>query len=322
MKIGITWQVTTAVIDADSGDLRFYRNRLKRHEGMLRLSDSEEESGSRLTLSRPVLIIITGSAVASKPVTEGNPAVAKILKSGELYITVHTDDEDGPAVDFIRKDSVSDTVSELERKSPAIMEILVTKRRDIIGSLVEKACEPRMTPKNLLRDIPLLSACCNRLYMKIRLPLLLAYLGILAANWIIFNDVSGRIQEKRAEIESVSRVRKAAEESDIRQKSLEKKFMDMPGLAVGDISGKIAGSVPGEIRLNGLHITSEDKELHLSSGGVISVTISGETFNPGSIVELSDRLAEGTESWQADISSIKADNMDRKKLKFEIEIRL
>lgn len=320
MTISMTWQITIAVVDKDKDGccIRFYRSRLKRRAGKLHLIRSEEETDAKASFSRPVAVMITGSTVSSKNVTERDPAVSRIMKSGDLYLTLHTDIRSGTTVDFIRKDSVSEVMAELERKSPAILGILVAKQSDSAGRCIENICDSRLTVRNLPHDLTLLSALCSQIYMKLRLPLLLAYLCILAANWIAFGEIGSRLQEKKVELESITRIRKVAEESDSRQKSLEKKFMDAPNLEISAVSGEIAASVPDGIRFNCLHIQLGGKTLN-SSGRSATVKISGETFDPGSIVELSDRLATDSKFGQADISSIETDSGNRKMLQFEIE---
>ena len=323
MTINMTWQITTAVVNKDKDDcsIRFYRSWLKRRAGKLHLIRSEEESVSKTSFSLPVAVMITGSTVSSKNVTERDPAIARIMKSADLYLTLHTDSRGGTTVDFIRKDSVSEVMAELERKSPAILGIFVAKQSDDAGCCIENICDSRLTIKNLPLDITLLSALCSQIYMKLRLPLLLAYLCILAANWIALGEIGSRLQEKKVELESITRIRKVAEESDNRQKSLEKKFMDAPNLAISAVSGRIAAAVPDGIRFNSLHIQSGGETLN-SSGRSAGVKISGETFDPGSIVGLSDSLATESKFGQADISSIGTDSRNRKMLHFEIEMEI
>ena len=314
------WKVTAAILDMNSEGpaVRFSKARLKRHGGVMRLINIEKEEDRASSMSRPTVIIITGEGVSSKEITDRDPSVAKIMKSGELHVTVHTKGADCPVVEFIRKDSVSELVSELEHDCALIIEILVTKSEECIESLIEEACDQRLAMKKLPSDPHLLSALCGQLYRGLRLPLLIAYLVILSANWVFFSNINEKLQQRRTEHEAMIRSRKAAEESDSRQKGLERKFSGLPDLSACSAAGSVAASVPAGIRLTGLSISSE-KDAGSSQGGSAVISISGETLNPEEIVEMSRRLADETESRQADISSIETDGRHKGMLKFKIE---
>lgn len=322
MLMDTIWKVTAAVIDIDGGapEVRFSKVCLKRHSGEMRLVRMEEDKDRAAALSRPSVIVVTGGGVSSKPVVDGDPSVARIMKSGELYVTVHAGDRTSPTVDFIRKDSVSGVVPELERACALVIGIMVSRNAGDIGAMVEQSCSHRLGFRRLPSDVPLLAALCGQLYRSLRLPLLVAYLLVLAVNWILFSGISGRLQQRRSEHDAMVRDREAAAESDSRQKGLERMFSDLPDLAARSAAGRVAGAVPAGTRLTGLSISSGDEDGTSPDRGA-RISVSGETLDPEEIVEMSRRLAGTAGFRQADISSIETDGRYRDRLKFNIDIR-
>lgn len=319
----IMWQVTAAVIDIkESGQsVTFRKISLCRNKGAMQIIHEENEKDTETAMSRPTILIITGDGVSSKPVTGSDPAIARIMKSPDLYVSVHTDRKSGPTVDFIRKDSISGSISPLEQKCTLIIGISVIKSKEDMGSMITESCTQRLTFRNLHKDIPLLSCLCGQLYRRLRLPVLAAYLCALAANWLIFNNINDKIQQKRIEHAAILRNREAAAASDSRQRELERRFTGINEIAVTSIAGKIAASVPDDARLDRMSISAGDGKTHAPESHT-SVSVSGETFNPGSIVEMAALLTGTAGFAQADISSIGTESRNGKMLEFEIDIRL
>lgn len=320
----IIWKVTVAVIytEGSTPSVRFSKVRLKKNKGRMCIVRKEEELDMAAAMSRPAAIIITGDNVSSKVVTDGDPSVARIMKGDGLYITVHTGSGVGPTVDFIRKDSLSGIIAELERDCALVTGIMVTRSGEAIDGMIENAFGQRLSISGLLSDLPLLSSLCGQLYRGLRIPLLVTYLVILAANWMVFRDMSVRLQQKRIVHEAELRNREAAALSDSRQRELERMFSNLPELDACVVAESVAGTVPSATRLTGMRISSggDEEQGHSQPSGTY-VSISGETLESGDIVEMSHMLAVTAGFRQSDISSIETDGRDRKMLKFRIEAR-
>ncbi|MBO8467321.1 MAG: hypothetical protein IAB99_06120 [Bacteroidetes bacterium] len=320
MEMNPTWQVTAAVVDTGSCDLavKYRKVYLKCTGGVMHIIRTEDDTDPAAAMNRPAVIAITGNGVSSKPVTDGDPSIARIMKSTDLYVSVLTGSgRVQPEVNFIRRASVSESLSVLEKRCAMILDIIVAKSAEEAEAMIVKVCDSRLVLSRLHTDIPLLGTICGQLYRKLRLPVLVAYLAVLTINWFVFSSINSRLQEKRNEYETMARNRKEVAESDSRQRELEGRFTDIPEIPVQTIPGMIAASVPDDIRLTGIDIYARKVDKH-SKGGYTDISISGETFNPESIVELSGLLTGTAGFRQADILSIGIDSRERRMLKFEI----
>lgn len=231
------------------------------------------------------VIAVTGSDVTVRMISDRDPVLGRIMQNADLLRTSYTD-----RVCYIGKEEVMRAVESIG--GIHIAGIVVGDGNPDMDSEIETIERGLVSIDKLKKDRPLLEAVCGQWYRKLKMPVLLFYLGLLIINFLTFSSVGKKYEEKRREVEAFERRSRTEVEATERQKKMVNDFLAASSGRTATGFDKIGASVPEGIRLT--HISVEGDGFR----------IKGEAGDASSVVDLTERLGNY-------FSSLKMHSFDR-----------
>lgn len=218
---------------------------------VLQLDSSGNASWEKRCHDGVYVLFVTGESVGSRYYDESDPICRRIETNSDLYVSVH----DAGIMDYVRKSVVDSAM-----RDSCIGMIGVVVCRELNSADIEdevKAIrDKRLSWSALKKDIPLADFLSSKLLKQILLPVLLLYLAVLLANFIVHSKLTKRLSEIRSTyaIESVEAKKRSAITQA--QKHLLSEYEAVPDIGMSALFDAVACSVPGDVRLTSLSINA------------------------------------------------------------------
>jgi len=246
------------------------------------------------------IVAVTGSDVTVRMISDRDPVLKRIMLNTDLLRTSYAD-----RVCYISRDEVMEIVGSLGNVHVA--NIVVGDGNPDMATEVSTIEKRLLSVDTLRKDRPLLEAVCGQWYRKLRMPMLLFYLGLLIINFIAFSSVGKKYEEKRREVEAFERRSRTEVEATERQKKMVATFLAASSGRTAIGFDKIAASVPDGIRLTLIAIDDD------------GFRIKGEAGDASSVVAFAERLGNN-------FNSLKMRSFDRvpgqKICRFDLNVSL
>lgn len=140
---------------------------------------------------RIAVVVIAGRDVGSKEVDMSSRDVAaKITDNDNLLWTLH-EDKDNARIDFIRKSSLDSGLKEIVDKGVYIADSIVSRQTGVdINRVVQEFYEKKINFNHIKTSPKFRAFFIDRLFDRIKLPVLLLFLVLLFANYMIFANIN------------------------------------------------------------------------------------------------------------------------------------
>lgn len=221
------------------------------------------------------VLFVSGDGVGSRIYDASDPIVRRVESSSDLYVSVH----DNATMDYVRKSIVDSAV---ENCSTRIIEVVVSRDPEAVdrGKTLMEIRRRRLSLPSLRRDIPLADYLASRLLKRILLPVLLGYLVVLLANFLIHSCLTDRLGELRSASarESVEAKRRSALSQA--QERLFDEFRTVPRANLSVLSDRIASLLPEDVRLTSMSFANRQ------------AGVCGEAFSSEAVMGFVDSLRE------------------------------
>lgn len=251
-----------------------------------------------------VVLIVSGGGVGSRAYDSSDPIVRRIASSPDLYVSVHG----GSVMDYVRKSVVDSAV---EGCSLRIIGVVVCRDAKSVNTEAEVRalrCK-RLSLSALRKDIPLADYLASRLLKRILLPVLLGYLVVLLANFLIHSCLTDRLGELRSASarESVEAKRRSALSQA--QERLFDEFRTVPRANLSVLSDRIASLLPEDVRLTSMSFANRQ------------AGVCGEAFSSEAVMGFVDSLRESLGCGAVNVLMLEKDRREDL-FRFEIQIML
>lgn len=245
---------------------------------------------------------VTGGSVGSKDYDATNPIVRRIEANKDLYVSVH----DAATIEYVRKSVVDSAMKDSGCK---VIEVVVCKLMDSVDieAHISAARQRRLSISALKQDMPLVDYLASRLLKRLLLPVLIVYLAVLLANFIVHSELTERLGEMRSTY--AREFAEAKKRSEITQ-AQERLFADYRAIQDVNMSGladDIATLLPDDIRLTSLVFNN------------MLVEICGDAFSSETVMSFVDSLRDKVECESVNVISLEK---DRKEDLFRFDIHM
>lgn len=257
----------------------------------------------RMNQERDVSVaFITGEAVGSKEYDASNPIVRRIESNKDLYVSVH----DAATIDYVRKSVVDSAMMDSGCK---VIEVVVCKSIDSVDieAHISTARQRRLSMSALRQDMSLVDYLASILLRLLLLPVLVVYLAVLLANFIVHSELTERLGEMRSTYARESAEAKKRSEMTQAQERLFADYRVIQDVNMSGLADDIATLLPDDIRLTSLVFNN------------MLVEICGEAFSSESVMSFVDALRDKVECEAVNVISLEK---DRKEDLFRFEIHM
>ena len=230
----------------------------------------------RMNQERDVSVaFITGEAVGSKEYDASNPIVRRIESNKDLYVSVH----DAATIDYVRKSVVDRAMKDSGCK---VIEVVVCKSIDSVDieAHISTARQRRLSISALRQDMSLVDYLVSILLKRHLLPVLVVYLAVLLANFIVHSELTERLSEMRSTYARESAEAKKRSEMTQAQELLFADYRAIQDVNMSALADDVASLLPEDIRLTSLIYNN------------MLVEICGETFSSEAVMTFVDALRD------------------------------
>ncbi len=202
------------------------------------------------------VLVIVGSDVLERRLHVGDPLLARIHTSPDILYSEKYIDGSYVNVSFIKKESADKIMSMLKDLGYVIIGIIVMKSPEgnELHAEVSKITAKNMKLKVLVHDPFLANAICGVVYRRLRIPLLLFFLGVLLVNWFAFSSLAGKVQIAKANAEQATVQSKHIETVNLQQREMLEKLMSVPIFSSAELLDAIGEKVPDGVMLTEMDI--------------------------------------------------------------------
>ena len=245
---------------------------------------------------------VTGEAVGSKEHDASNPIVRRIESNKDLFVSVH----DAATIDYVRKSVVDSAVMDSGCK---VIEVVVCKSIESVDieAHISAARQRRLSISALKQDLSLVDYLASRLLKRLLLPVLIVYLAVLLANFIVHSELTERLGEMRSTYARESAEAKKRSEMTQAQERLFADYRVIQDVNMSGLADDIATLLPDDIRLTSLVFNN------------MLVEICGEAFSSESVMSFVDALRDKVKCEAVNVISLEK---DRKEDLFRFEIHM
>lgn len=257
----------------------------------------------RMNQERDVSVaFITGEAVGSKEYDASNPIVRRIESNKDLYVSVH----DAATIDYVRKSVVDRAMKDSGCK---VIEVVVCKSIDSVDieAHISTARQRRLSISALRQDMSLVDYLVSILLKRHLLPVLVVYLAVLLANFIVHSELTERLSEMRSTYARESAEAKKRSEMTQAQELLFADYRAIQDVNMSALADDVASLLPEDIRLTSLIYNN------------MLVEICGETFSSEAVMTFVDALRDKVKCETVNVISLEK---DRKEDLFRFEIHM
>ena len=257
----------------------------------------------RMNQERDVSVaFITGEAVGSKEYDASNPIVRRIESNKDLYVSVH----DAATIDYVRKSVVDSAMKDSGCK---VIEVVVCKSIDSVDieAHISTARQRRLSMSALRQDMSLVDYLASILLRRLLLPVLVVYLAVLLANFIVHSELTERLGEMRSTYARESAEAKKRSEVTQAQERLFADYRAIQDVNMSDLADDVASLLPEDIRLTSLIYNN------------MLVEICGEAFSSEAVMTFVDALRDKVKCEAVNVISLEK---DRKEDLFRFEIQM
>lgn len=245
---------------------------------------------------------VTGEAVGCKDYDASNPIVRRIETNKDLYVSVHGD----VTIDYVRKSVVDSAVMDSGCK---VIEVVVCKLIDSVDieAHISAARQRRLSISALKQDMPLVDYLASGLLKRLLLPVLIVYLAVLLANFIVHSELTERLGEMRSTYARESAEAKKRSEMTQAQERLFADYRVIQDVNMSGLADDVASLLPDDMRLTSLFFNN------------MLVEICGDAFSSESVMSFVDALRDKVECESVNVISLEK---DRKEDLFRFEIHM
>ena len=257
----------------------------------------------RMNQERDVSVaFITGEAVGSKEYDASNPIVRRIESNKDLYVSVH----DAATIDYVRKSVVDLAMKDSGCK---VIEVVVCKSIDSVDieAHISTARQRRLSMSALRQDMSLVDYLASILLRRLLLPVLVVYLAVLLANFIVHSELTERLGEMRSTYARESAEAKKRSEMTQAQERLFADYRAIQDVNMSALADDVASLLPEDIRLTSLIYNN------------MLVEICGEAFSSEAVMTFVDALRDKVKCETVNVISLEK---DRKEDLFRFEIQM
>ena len=257
----------------------------------------------RINQERDVSVaFVTGRSVGSKDYDATNPIVRRIESNKDLYVSVH----DAATIDYVRKSVVDFAMKDSGCK---VIEVVVCKSIESVDieAHISAARQRRLSISALKQDLSLVDYLASRLLKRLLLPVLIVYLAVLLANFIVHSELTERLGEMRSTYARESAEAKKRSEMTQAQERLFADYRVIQDVNMSGLADDIATLLPDDIRLTSLVFNN------------MLVEICGEAFSSESVMSFVDALRDKVKCEAVNVISLEK---DRKEDLFRFEIHM
>ena len=257
----------------------------------------------RMNQERDVSVaFITGEAVGSKEYDASNPIVRRIETNKDLYVSVH----DAATIDYVRKSVVDSAMKDSGCK---VIEVVVCKSIDSVDieAHISTTRQRRLSLSVLRQDMSLVDYLASILLRRLLLPVLVVYLAVLLANFIVHSELTKKLGEMRSTYARESAEAKKRSEMTQAQERLFADYRVIQDVNMSGLADDIATLLPDDIRLSSLVFNN------------MLVEICGEAFSSESVMSFVDALRDKVKCEAVNVISLEK---DRKEDLFRFEIQM
>ena len=248
------------------------------------------------------VVFVTGEAVGCKDYETSNPIVRRIESNKDLYVSVH----DAATIDYVRKSVVDSAVMDSECK---VIEVVVCKLMDSVDieAHIGAARQRRLSISALKQDMPLVDHLASRLLKRFLLPVLIVYLAVILANFIVHSELTERLGEMRSTYARESAEAKKRSEITQAQERLFADYRVIQDVNMSGLADDVASLLPDDMRLTSLVFNN------------MLVEICGDAFSSEVVMTFVDSLRDKVECESVNVISLEK---DRKEDLFRFEIHM
>ena len=245
---------------------------------------------------------VTGGSVGSKDYDASNPIVRRIETNKDLYMSVH----DAAAIDYVRKSVVDFAMKD---SGCMVIEVVVCKSIESVDieAHISAARQRRLSISALKQDLSLVDYLASRLLKRLLLPVLIVYLAVLLANFIVHSELTERLGEMRSTYARESAEAKKRSEMTQAQERLFADYRAIQDVNMSGLADDIATLLPDDIRLTSLICNN------------MLVEICGDAFSSEAVMSFVDALRDKVECEAVNVISLEK---DRKEDLFRFEIQM
>ena len=245
---------------------------------------------------------VTGGSVGSKDYDASNPIVRRIETNKDLYMSVH----DAAAIDYVRKSVVDFAMKD---SGCMVIEVVVCKSIESVDieAHISAARQRRLSISALKQDLSLVDYLASRLLKRLLLPVLIVYLAVLLANFIVHSELTERLGEMRSTYARESAEAKKRSEMTQAQERLFADYRAIQDVNMSGLADDIATLLPDDIRLTSLICNN------------MLVEICGDAFSSEAVMSFVDALRDKVECEAVNVISLEK---DRKEDLFRFEIHM
>ena len=257
----------------------------------------------RMNQERDVSVaFITGEAVGSKEYDASNPIVRRIESNKDLYVSVH----DAATIDYVRKSVVDFAMKDSGCK---VIEVVVCKSIDSVDieAHISTARQRRLSMSALRQDMSLVDYLASILLRRLLLPVLVVYLAVLLANFIVHSELTERLGEMRSTYARESAEAKKRSEMTQAQERLFADYRAIQDVNMSALADDVASLLPDDMRLTSLVFNN------------MLVEICGDAFSSEAVMTFVDSLRDKVEYESVNVISLEK---DRKEDLFRFEIQM
>lgn len=276
----------------------------------------------------PVLLLVTGEQVVSKPYIKEDPSLKRITSNPELLWDIEDIDGQEPILSFLRKDVMSELLQAVKQHHLFLMDIWISNfehHYDVQVRLNDlyrnrfKSCALLKSPdsKSVLADI---------LFHRIFMPVLLLFFALLLGNYFLHSYYTKQFQQKQAVIQLDKKLNRKNSSEEQQKNQLMAAYNQIPNQSFALLADRVASYIPPNLYLTSMSLFPPAKNINTRDKKTLpmeyhTARLKGSVETPGSVTLLIQLL-------EADnlFEKVKVIQLDRRKnssvFEFELEITL
>lgn len=274
----------------------------------------------------PAVISVSGMGVVTRTYLKDGPDIMKITGNDRLTVQKQSEENGYVTVSFFRSDTLTPVISEMKKNGIMILDIFICREAGVLsGDRLRELLQERLSLKALSRSKARLNAFFELMFRKLRVPVLLSFFVVLLANFFLNGYLRSLLDRNNLIYGNL--VREVQVKND-NQAAIARLMADYSGqggnIPFSLICDRLASYVPDGINLDALAVNpvadkiTPNRNFRLQKNLIL---IRGQADLPGSIVEMSRRLAKEGMFGQINILSM-TDRKDSGKLDFELAVTL
>ena len=284
----------------------------------------------RIRADLPLFVLVSGEGILTKEYRTGEEGIGRITENPDLWYEREKLEGDRLLLRFMRREKLDRFLQAQVGVQVDGLRFFEGKEADFLSSapvfsaFVEALLEQEFSLKRLLQPDEGGVRLVNRIFRRLRLPVLGVWLGILLLNFGATSWLEERSQEQQRLWAEQQRLQKGRSRENERIRELTAKIREREIVGCALLLDRLAHCVPEAVSLSALTLaplTEKVKSGKLPQTDSGIVLLEGETLQPVQINRFCERLAAESFCKEVRLTGMKQIK-ESKNYRFEIEVEL